>query len=120
LVNTSFSPRTTFGHNLLSGFLLKMVKRTNLTVNDRQKLKGFLLERFENGRLGRGPITQDAVLVSITHGMVSRLWQQWNVAHANALNGEWDVASGKMEGVASRFFYVLAKIRRRQSVSQNN
>jgi hypothetical protein len=73
-----FEPHNNFGHNCFSGSLLKMVKRTSLTVNDHQKLKDFLLERVENGQLRRGSITQSAVLVSATHGMVSRLWQQWN------------------------------------------
>jgi hypothetical protein len=73
-----------------------MAKRTNLSVDDRQKLKDFLLlEKFENGHLGSGLITQGAVLISVNCGMVSRIWQQWSVAHGNALNGEWDVASGK-------------------------
>jgi hypothetical protein len=73
-----------------------MVTRTNLAVNYCQRLKEFLLERLENGQLRtRGSIVQGAFLLSVSHGMVSRLWQKWNVAHANALNGEWDVASGK-------------------------
>jgi hypothetical protein len=54
LENTGLSPTTTFGRNCFSGSLLKMVKRRNLTVNDHQKLKDFLLERFENGHLRRG------------------------------------------------------------------
>jgi ribosomal protein S26 len=72
-----------------------MVKRRNLNVNDRQLLKDFLLERVENGQLRRGSIPDGAVLVSVSIGMVSRLWRQWNVGHANALNGEWNVTSGK-------------------------
>jgi hypothetical protein len=40
--------------------------------------------------------TEGALLVSsVCPGTVSRLWRQWNVAHENALNREWDVASGK-------------------------
>jgi hypothetical protein len=87
LENTGFSPKTTLILIFLSGYFLKMVKRTNLTVNDCQSLKDFLLERVNNGQLRRGSIAKGA--------MVSRLWPQWNVAHANALNGEWNVASGK-------------------------
>jgi hypothetical protein len=44
----------------LAGLLLKMVKRTNLTVNDHHNLKDFLLERVENGQFRRGSITQGA------------------------------------------------------------
>jgi hypothetical protein len=72
-----------------------MVNRINLTVNDHQLPKDFLLERVENGQLRRGSIKEGALLVSVSPGMVSRLWGQWNVAHENALNGEWNVASGK-------------------------
>ena len=72
-----------------------MVNRTNLTAADRQKLKDFLLERLENGALRRGSITEGAVLVSVSPGTVSRLWRRWSLAHLNALNGEWDVTSGK-------------------------
>jgi hypothetical protein len=90
-----FEPHNNFGHNHFSGLLLKMVIRTNLTVNDCQKLKEFLLERLENGQLRWGSIVQGALLLFVSHETVSRLWQKWNVAHADALNGEWDVASGK-------------------------
>jgi hypothetical protein len=72
-----------------------MVIRTNLNVNDHQRVKESLLERLENGQLRRGLIVQGALLLSVSHGNISRLWQIWNVAHANALNGDWDVASGK-------------------------
>jgi hypothetical protein len=76
----------TFGHNCFSGSLPKMVKRTNFTVNDHQKLKDFLLERFEHGHLRRRSITQGAVLVSITHVTVSRLWLTYIHAQIGALN----------------------------------
>jgi hypothetical protein len=82
----------------LAGSFLKMVKRTNLPVNDRQLLKDFLLERVENGQLRRGCIITGAVLVSVSTGTVSRLWRQWNVAHANALNGEWNDSGKKANG----------------------
>jgi len=72
-----------------------MVSGTNLTAHNRQKLKEFLVERLENGVLRRLAIKEGAALVSVSPGTVSRLWRQWNLAHANALNGEWDVTSGK-------------------------
>jgi hypothetical protein len=54
LENTGFSPTTILVIIFLAGSFLKMAKRTNLTVNDRQLLKDFLLERVENGQLRRG------------------------------------------------------------------
>jgi hypothetical protein len=54
LGKTGFSPTTTLVIIFLAGSFLKMVKRTNLTVNDRQLLKDFLLERVESGKLRRG------------------------------------------------------------------
>ena len=72
-----------------------MVKRTNLTVEDRQFLKDFLLERVEGGQLRRNSIRDGAVLVSVSMSTVSRLWQRMKDTHAIALNGQWDVTSGK-------------------------
>jgi hypothetical protein len=66
-----------------------------LTVDDRQLLKDFLLERVQDGQLRRNSIRDGAALVSVSIGTVSRLWAKWKVAHANSLNGEWDVTSGK-------------------------
>jgi hypothetical protein len=73
-----------------------MVKKTNLSVDDCQLFKDFLLEWVQDGSLRRNSIQDGAALVSVSIGTVSRLWRQWKVAHANALNGEWDVTSGKM------------------------
>jgi hypothetical protein len=72
-----------------------MVTRTNLADVDRRRLKDFLLERLEDGVLTRGAIRDGAVLVGVTHCTVSRLWRKWKVAHENALNGVWDVTTGK-------------------------
>ena len=54
LENTGFSPTTIVVIIFLAGSFLKMAKRTNLTVNDRQLLKDFRLERVEKGQLRRG------------------------------------------------------------------
>ncbi len=72
-----------------------MVNRTNLTVVQRHRLKDFLLERLDNGVLRRGSIRDASVFMSVSPGTVSRLWRRWTVAHTNALNGEWDVTTGK-------------------------
>jgi hypothetical protein len=72
-----------------------MVTRTNLADVERRRLKGFLLERLENGVIRRGAIRDGAVLVGVSHCTVSRLWRKWKVAHENALNGVWDVTTGK-------------------------
>jgi hypothetical protein len=69
-----FVPRQHFGHNSFPGSLRKMVTRTNLNVIECHRLKDFLLERLENGVLRRGLIRDGAVLVSVTHCTVSRLW----------------------------------------------
>jgi hypothetical protein len=53
---------------IFSGSLFKMVKRRKLIENDQQKLKDFLL--YRGLKMGM----QGAVLVSVTHGMASRLW----------------------------------------------
>jgi hypothetical protein len=75
------------------GLLAVTVNRTNLIEGQRVRLKDFLLERLKNGKLPRGTLKLAAVKFSITHQ--SRLWKGWCVAHTTALNGEWDVASGK-------------------------
>ena len=45
--------------------------------------------------LRRGSIRDASVFMYVSPGTVSRLWQSWTVAHTNALNGEWDVTTGK-------------------------
>jgi hypothetical protein len=72
-----------------------MVLRKNLTDDQRVMLKDYLLERLANGELPRGTLKAAAVEFSVTRQTCSRLWQAWGVALATALNGEWDVKSGK-------------------------
>jgi hypothetical protein len=72
-----------------------MVNRKNLIDGQCVRLKDYLLERLTNGKLPRGTFRLAAVKFSITPQTIFRLWKGWSVAHANALNGEWDVPTGK-------------------------
>jgi hypothetical protein len=59
------------------------------------RLKDYLLEHLVNGVLPRGIFQVAAIEFSVARQMVSRLWKLWHASHATALNGEWDVSSGK-------------------------
>ena len=72
-----------------------MVNRKNLTYEKRLRLLHFLLQRYHNDTLERGALASGATFVSVTRGTVTRLWQKWRLKHINAINGEWDVTSGK-------------------------
>jgi hypothetical protein len=53
------------------------------------------LEHLANGKIPRGTLKLAVVKFSVTRQTISRLWKGWCVAHTTALNGEWDVTSGK-------------------------
>jgi hypothetical protein len=77
------------------GLLVAVVNRKNLTDGQYVRLKNYLLECLANGKLPRGTFKLAAVEFSLTCQTCSRLWKGWSVAHTTALNGEWDVTSGK-------------------------
>ncbi len=67
----------------------------DLTDDHCVRLKDYLVEHLVNEQLSRGILGAAAVQFSVSRQTVSRLWREWRLAHALALNGEWDVTSGK-------------------------
>jgi hypothetical protein len=76
-------------------FLAAMVNRKKLTNKQPVRLKDYLLEHLTNSMMPHGTFGDAAAEFSVTRQTVFRLWKGWRASHATALNGEWDVTSGK-------------------------
>ena len=72
-----------------------MVRRPDLTDDERKRLKDFLLERFDGERLERKALSDAADRFGVHASTIGRLWKKWCAARAADLNNEWSVTSAK-------------------------
>ena len=77
-----------------------MGRRKDLTANEREDMKDFLLTRWEVFRLRFGAVKERAANVSVSDSCVSKIWAQMWTAHLNDPDGLWNVTSGKKRNFA--------------------
>ena len=65
----------------------------NLTACERERLLGFLLSNYKDGKLRRGSIVEAATEFEKDKSVISRLWRTWLKKREE--EGYWDVRSNK-------------------------
>jgi hypothetical protein len=73
-----------------------MAKRKDLTANEHQDVKDYLLANWDRNRLKQGASRDATVKFSVTASCVSKIWRKMIAEHVNDPNNAlWNVTSGK-------------------------
>ena len=72
-----------------------MVGKKNLTVEERQQMLVFLLERYNGTRLERGAMVKAAASFGVSGTTISCNWKSWVKMKDSTENGRWIVDNPK-------------------------
>jgi hypothetical protein len=72
-----------------------MAKRKDITADERQDVKDYLLTNWDGNHLKRGASRDATVKFSVTASWVSKPWRKMIAEHVNDPNALWNVTSGK-------------------------